>query len=70
MTLGLLVLTGLVLLTGLIGNIVVTMTGGDAGSLNAYSSDVLGKLFPLLALVVGYLFGRHVERKSGSRSRS
>jgi hypothetical protein len=69
MAFGLLGLLGLVLLTGLIGIIVVTMTGGDAGSLTRFCSDILGKLFPMLTLVVGYIFGRQSKTKAATKKK-
>jgi hypothetical protein len=70
MALGLLILLGLVLLTSLIGNIVVAMTGGDAGPLNGFSGNILGELFPMLTLVVGYVFGRQSKTKALMRNKS
>jgi hypothetical protein len=64
---GLLSLLGLVLLTALIGIVLVTMTGHDASSLSGFASDTLGRLFPLVTLVVGYIFGLQ-SKKEGTKS--
>jgi hypothetical protein len=68
---GILVVLGLAILIALIGIIVVTTTGGDAASLTGYSSDILDKLVSLLALILGYVFGRQSRsRQSGRRGGS
>jgi hypothetical protein len=69
MAIGLLILLGLVLLTILVGNIIVTMNGRDAASLNGFGGEMLRQLFPMLTLVVGYIFGRQAKLKTVSKKK-
>jgi hypothetical protein len=64
---GILVLLGLFLLGSLVGNVLVAMAGRDAGSLSGFSSDALGRLFPLATLVVGFIFGVSKPKKQKKR---